>query len=223
MDGATIQGKVYYGYKQAALRVGLPFNHFRPPPGTPSIAPSSQIGSVLAAMAVGTATNFNFARPALETDYQFQCLADGTLLQVGDVLQNPTSLLNFFIGEMAPLMPVVAVRCNTMLTVRRRTPAAQVPGVNPYSGASFTEEITTLDGLVACVMLASAGKATRSGGLPGDAPGPMKYSIALSPLVDETMIAIDDAVLDSAGRRFIVAGYEKTPVSFVLEGVHMLA
>ena len=219
MDGATLQQKVYYGYAQAAKRVGHAHIQSRPVfGGTPTA-----IGSINAVMAVGPTTGFNFERPALEADFQFQCLADAAQLQIGDVLTDALSGVTYFIGGKAPLMPVIAIRCNATLSFERRSPPVQAPGLNAYSGASFANEIEAVTGIPACVIFASSGKSSRGTALPGDAPGPIKYEIHVSPLIDATMIALNDAVIDDAGRRFLVAGFEKTPVSFRLDTVHQVA
>jgi hypothetical protein len=224
MDGATIQGKVYYGYKQAALRVGLPFNQFRPAPGAPPTDLMNMIGSVLAVMSVATSSNFNFARPGLEEDFLFACLVDGTLVQIGDVLQNPDTGLLYLIAGMAPLMPIVAIRCNALFTfAQRSTTTPLVAGLNPYQGPSLANETDTLLGIPGCIMLSAVGKSTHGSGLPSDAPGPLKYKVHLSPLVDQTMINIDDSLLDDTGRRLQVTGFEKTAVSFRLDTVHLIA
>ena len=207
-----------------ALAVGSPFSHYRPALATNPVYLSNLIGTISAAMTVASASQYNFARAPNAHDFQFYCLADEAQLQIGDVLQG-AGAVNYFVGGLAPLGPPVAIRCNAALTFRRRTTFGRErgPGFNSYSGASFKNETETLTGVPACILLASAGKSTRADGLPGDAPGPIKYEIYVSPLIDQTMISLDDAVIDDAGRRFIISGFEKNPVSLRLDTVHEVA
>jgi hypothetical protein len=226
MDGETIQRKVYYGYQQAAARVGLAHNQFRPSlnPSALPLDASNLVGSIFAGMTVATSANFNPARPATDADFKFACLADGRVLQVGDILQRaPNSDPTYFIGAMDPLMPIVAVRCNAIVSVLRRSAGSLAPGLNPYSGPVLSGYTTLLNGLPASIQFVSTGRNSHGSTLPSDAPGPLKFRILLSPLVEPENIATDDFLTDDEGRRFMVSGFEKTPIGLSLDVVHVVA
>lgn len=221
MDGATIQAKVYYGYAQAAKRVGRPFVQFRAVSGVTTLA-SPSIAVINAAMTVASASGFNFQRPPLETDVLFSALVDGSLVQVGDILRDANGV-SFVVGSMAHLAPPVTIRANAVVRIFRRSVASLAAGLNAYQGPTLVNETATLANLPANIELTSAGKASRSTTLPSDAPGPLKYTLHLSPQVDTTMVAIDDAVIDDAGRRFMISGFERTPSTLRLDTVHIRA
>lgn len=219
MDGARIQAKVYDGYAKAAARVGRSYTQFRPALTASPLNPLVQIGTIKAAM-TPLASGFNFNRPATDTTLAFNCLADGALLQIGDVLSDEATAETFFVGAMEQLTPIVAIRCNAVVSVSKRAAGALAPGLNAYQGPTLGSETHAFAGLPAAILMVSAGRTTHSGELPADAPGPLKYEIHLFPTLDPTMVSLNDMVTDANGRRFMAAGFERTPISYRLDVVH---
>ena len=70
MDGALLQQKIYGGYAKSALRVGLPFDVYRPSGSVNPLAIGNKIATVRAAFTVHSASQFSFDRPGL-TDKSF--------------------------------------------------------------------------------------------------------------------------------------------------------
>ena len=224
MDGAKIQSKVYYGYQQAAARVGMPHGLYRSTDLFPPLENRNYLGDINAAMTVATASNFNFARPSLLKDSAFACLADGKVLMVGDYLQRNSDSVVFFIGAMEPIMPIVAVRCNGSISYRRRPSAGLKPGLNTYQGPVLAAETDVVDNIPAAIILQSSGRNTNANGLPSDAPGPLKFSILLSPTIDPQMHpVVGDTIWDDEGRRFLVGGVGDTPIALFLDVVHLVS
>lgn len=221
MDAATIQAKVYYGYAKSAQYVGQTFNHYRPQSGQPIIGSATLLGSLNAGMTPASASGFNFNKAGLDTNYFWACLADGTQLQVGDVLQDAAQ--TFFIAAMQPLLPMVAILANATITIKR----PQVPsvfGAVGYQGLTEATETTLISGLPAAIRVASSGKNTRGQELPADAPGPDKYTLFFSAtLLGSPPVMERDVIYDGMGRRFQVSGLEMTPVGPKVDAVRLLA
>jgi hypothetical protein len=220
MDAAAIQAKLYYGYGAAAARIGFPFKQFRAASGVTTLA-SPQIATLRASMTVAS-SGFNFGRPAKDDDHLFNCLVDGRATAVGDILQDASGV-SYVIGAMAPLLPILAIRCNAVVKLDRRAAVTLTPGLNPYQAPTLASQADLATSIPACISLESTGRNTHGAGLPSDAPGPLKYQLLLSPQAEAFDVAANDYLYDDAGRRFMVAGTEKTPIALRLDVVHLIA
>ncbi len=96
-----------------------------------------------------------------------------------------------------------------VISVKRPTAASGVGNLG-HGGPSIASEVLVVDGVSASIQLASSGRNSNMGALPGDSPGPLKWTIYISgadaqssPLIEER-----DVIYDDLGRRFQVAGYE---------------
>lgn len=111
-----------------------------------------------------------------------------------------------------------------VLTFKR--PAAEpASGAVAYQGVNEASETTIASGIRANVEISSSGRNSASGGLPGDSPGPIKWTIALPPNVAPTLPLImeRDVIYDDLGRRFQVSGYEPTAVGARIDCVRLMA
>ena len=95
------------------------------------------------------------------------------------------------------------------ISVKRPTTVSGVGNLG-HGGPATTNEKLVVAGIPASIQMASSGRNSNMGALPGDSPGPLKWSIYISaasaasiPIIQER-----DVVYDELGRRFQVAGYE---------------
>lgn len=218
MDGATLQARIYSGYAKAALRIGLPHTVYRPTSAANPIVGDNVVGVTLAAFTVHSAGNFNFDKPS---DYErptFHALVDGTAVQKGDYLVYPADGLGyFFIAEMSPLVPILAVQCNRIINVSTPGPAAFVDGPLPtYAGtigeAAATNEVPFLTQWPAAIIQGARSVATKL--LPGDV-GEGMWTVYV-PFWPGTNIQSGDIISDDLGNRYAVRTSELTDLGWRL-------
>jgi hypothetical protein len=195
VDGALLQTKVWYGYKQAAAHIGQSFNQHRATDGlTPPLA-----GTALQALVA----SFNVQDMAYKKSSQYGkalwwCVADGSQLLQGDYLSG--NGYTYFIGNMEPLLPITAVLCNRSVSLYR---PAQQQGVGQasYGGntqATQTQYLNQFPGSI----LATGRTAKNVTDLPGDASS--ANAVLCLPPVPGVQIVPYDVVMDDLKRRYLV-------------------
>ncbi len=203
MDGATLQAKVYAGYARAALRVGLPYDLYRPTgPNNPT--GGAKLATLSAAFTVHGQANFQFGAPS---DYQkplFHALLDGTQVQIGDYLVSETNVQGaFFIASKDAGVPILAVQCNRVLTAWTPGPALAI-GANGYSGTNQGNETAIMIAWPASVLLGARG--VREQKLPEDA-GYGSWRI-LMPAWAGVTLRPGTILTDDLGNRMIIQSAE---------------
>ena len=118
-----------------------------------------------------------------------------------------------------------------VVTVKRPN-AEPTNGLVSYQGISAATETVVVSGLVANVEIASSGRYSASGNMPGDSPGPIKWTITLPPssvvaigaaVIQERDVIYDDYVTPASpkGRRFQVSAYQPTPLGARIDCVRL--
>ena len=203
MDGATLQAKVYAGYAKAALRIGLPYDLYRP---TSAFSPmgGAKLATLPASFTVHGPANFNFGVPS---DYQkplFHALLDGAQVQIGDYLLSETNVQGpFFIIAKDAGVPILAVQCNRTLSAWAPGPSLSV-GANDYSGTTQDNETAIMTAWPASVLLGARG--VRDQQLPEDA-GYGSWRI-LMPYWAGVIIRAGTILTDDLGNRMVVQSAE---------------
>lgn len=203
MDGATINAKIYAGRAQAALRLGLDYQLFRP---TAAINPFA--GSLLTLKAAFNSGDNNYAKPNLYGDPVWFGDFDGRLTQRGDYLVRGQQI--YFIAAMQPLLPIVCIDCNRIMSLVREPSAVSVGAVG-YSGESPDTQVAVLSGWPAAVIAGGRGEnagttlpaSARNGG----------YRILL-PTSVPVLINPSDVLIDDLGRRYVVESAELTDMGY---------
>lgn len=205
MDAAAIQAKVYYGYAKAAAHLGLPFQQFRPT--GPTNPTSGSPRATLPATFTVAGSTFAFGRSAKHEDALFNVLIDGSQTQVGDYLVGATD--TYFIASQQPMLPILAVRCNRVVTVATPGPAQAFGPSHVFSGTTTANEAALATGVPVSLLFDARGRSAEVG-LPTDLPSP--YFEGLFPLIPgldlRTSLILTDEQTPS--RRYIVAAAEKT-------------
>lgn len=111
------------------------------------------------------------------------------------------------------------------VTVKRPTSSGPSGGLLAYQGVRESAEVVVATGLPAVVDIASSGRNSSVGGLPADAPGPIKWTITLPPWIVATIPQIEerDVIYDDLGRRFHVSAYEPHPLGARIDVVRVEA
>lgn len=168
MDQAKIVSKIYYGYKQAALRLGAPYVIYRAtsainPIQDPNIPDDSP---VMASFAVNWAYNkFQNYGNAI-----YIGIFDGRVTQVGDYLVKDD--ITYFIGSMEDVKPILTVRCNALITVKR--PFGETTGgLQGYSGRTAETDVVKYQDVPASLLIKTTKGVTNNVGLPTDTRQPL--------------------------------------------------
>lgn len=206
MDGATLQQRVYYGYAQAAKRIGLSFDQYRPTTATTAMASGNLLRSMTASF---NAQDMRYSKPNGYGKATWYCLADGRLLQVGDYLTGNGS--TYFIAAMQPLLPILAVECNRTVTVYRPQQQAGV-GALGYGGNTAANETAVVTSFPASILIGAKAE-TNAVKLPGDGRS-MAQVMLLPPIPGAVQIKNNDIVKDDLGNRYIIFGAELTDLGW---------
>ncbi len=202
-DGTSIQAKIYHGYAKAAQKLGLSYGHYRPLTANDPITDPNQ----LATLSASFCPDGSYRKPSAYGKPLWQCLADGSQLQVGDYLAGGST---FFIAAMQPLLPIIAVECNRVVTVSRPGPADFV-GSGPYGASTPGTEVKLMTGWPASVLQGTKGE-KNDVNLPGDVRLP--WWAILMPQFADVVIETSDILTDDLGRRYIVSSAELTDLGW---------
>lgn len=211
MDAATLQQKIYYGYSIVGSKIGYEYTIYRSASPIEPIAPAnipSPNGTVNASFSVqGNYLKYqNYGVP------QWQCYADGRILQPWDYLQSNDYGI-WFIASMDPLLPILSVQCNEVITITR--PATPSYGPNGgYAGRTRATDVTVYQNVPASVLLQSSKGTNNPVKLPTDTKQPL-YMV-LMPIFGDTPIETTDLVTDSSGKQYIIWQVELTNLGYRL-------
>lgn len=206
MDGATLQQRVYYGYTQAAQRIGLPFSQYRPGGASGALASGNLLRSITASF---NAQDMQYGKPNLYGKATWYCLADGRLMQVGDYLSGNGS--TYFIAAMQPLLPILAVECNRTVTVYRPQQQSDIGAVG-YGGNTQSNQLAIVTAFPASILIGAKAE-TNAVKLPGDGRSVAQVML-LPPIPGAVQIKNNDIVEDDLGNRYLVFGAELTDLGW---------
>lgn len=206
---SSIQARIYRGYGKAGKVLGLTYVQYRPRTSGAAIDAANVIQRLPASFSV----NFDFAQPNKYGAPLWKCLADGRQLAVGDYLDrrmDPAS--TFFIAGMQPMLPILAVECNRVLTFTRPSKPLQPYGVQPYnSGGEPGDQDEILTEWPASVLEGPKGLATDNK-LPGDTRAP--WWRVLMPAFPGLTIAYGDRCTDEIGNAYTISSAELTDLGW---------
>lgn len=206
MDGATLQSRIYAGYAKASLRIGLTFSQYRPTATTAPITAPYLLRTMLASF---NAMDMHYGKPNLYGKPLWYCIADGSLLAVGDYLTGNGS--TYFIAAMQPLLPILAVECNRTVTLYRPQQQAGVGAVG-YGGNTAQNETMMASGFPASVLQGTKGE-HGDVKLPGDVRNPW-WSALLPNIPGGVRLRSDDVMVDDQGRRYTLSSTEQTDLGW---------
>jgi hypothetical protein len=206
MDGALLQSKVYAGYAKAAAKIGLTFSQYRPTTGTAALAAGNKLGTLPVSF---NAQDFGYSKPSKYGNAVWYCLADGTQLAPGDYLEGNGA--TYFIAAMQPLLPILAVKCNRVVTLYRPQQQTGVGAVG-YGGNTAGNQTVIASGFPASILQGSKGEKGEVN-LPGDVRSPW-WILLLPNLPGALYLRTDDIVIDDFGRRYTLSSVEQTELGW---------
>lgn len=199
MDQFGISQKVNRGYGIAARFLGVPFQQYRP---LDPLAPlANPLGNLQADFDV--APGFTYAAPAKFANPIYYGLFDATGVIVADILIGPTG--TWFVAGMEPNKPVLCVRSNRVVDVRR--PSDSIGDRKFYGGDVRTEETDIAVGVPVSQLQGTKGE-RGSAGLPGDAR--VSWAALLMPLLPNFAPQPFDRIYDDLGNAWTLSSIELT-------------
>lgn len=207
MDGATIQARVNRGYGIAAAKVGLPHDLYRPSDVRSPIRLVNRVATLPAAF--DARPSYKFQIPGLQTDAERYALVDGDQIQPGDYLVGPGGTV--FVAALPPLMPIVCIACNAILSLRRLGAPVGFGAIPDRTDASAGETLLW-EGWPASMRFGGRGR-SGSDDLPGDLPSP-EYMVMLPAIPDAPDPRPGDVIVDDKGRRLAVGWWESSELGW---------
>jgi hypothetical protein len=235
--GAGLPVDVNDAYAQTAQALGLPYQVFRSSASNPFQTTPIETTPVVVTSA--KSSGFDYKRSSTYDDVLFSLQADFTNIQIGDYLVGPAGTL--FIADMPSLRPVVAVLCNTTVSVTRpseqlSSTGGQAPGLpsqpgntgsywgsstKPTTDPSGPGEVAIKSGIPAS-MIGTTGRATGLGELPSDAPGPSRWRVYVpQSAFPKGAIKDRDILTDDQGERLQVSADYFSTIGYRLECVRL--
>lgn len=109
----VVQAAIYAGAAAGAQASGRPYAVYRPIDALASIGPDNLVTTLPAAFSAelryGVESAHEYNKPT------WSCVIGGNQTRPGDILVGQNA--NWFIVSMEPLLPVIAVRCNAIVTI----------------------------------------------------------------------------------------------------------
>lgn len=237
VTGAGLPVDVGDAYAQTAQALGLPYQVFRSAASNPLQTTPVETTPVVVTSA--KSPGFDFKRSSTYDDVLFALQADFTNIHIGDYLVGPAGTL--FIADMPSLRPVVAVLCNTTVSVTRpgqqlSSTGGQAPGLPSQPGntgsywGSSTKVTTDPNGAgeiaiksgIPASMIGTTGRATGVGELPSDAPGPSRWRVYVpQSAFPKGTIKDRDILTDDQGERLQVSADYFSTIGYRLECVRL--
>ncbi|MBO4120281.1 hypothetical protein J5T34_05945 [Cupriavidus gilardii] len=203
MDAAKLQGKIYSGYAKAAKRIGYVYDVFRPTSAADPL--TKKVASLNASF---SAREWTYTKANLPDRPYWYCLIDGGQTAVGDYLVRDQNV--YFVAGMQSELPILAVQCNGSVWMSRPATDDQVGDVGYGGSCAHTDTpiIGTPGGAGWPASILFGGRTRRYEPLPASADE-HGFRILL-PASIPTVVRAADMLTDDLGRRFQVAGAERT-------------
>jgi hypothetical protein len=197
---ALIQAKVWNGYAQAAKRLGVSYQFYRPAGSYPGAAVISLPVSL-------NAEDMKYSKPQKYGKATWYALVDGTSLQAGDYFIGPQG--TFFVAGLQPLLPILVVECNRTVSLSR---VAALSGINAPSYGGMQNEVAYATGVPCSILQGTKGE-KGDVGLPADTRMPW-WNILMPASVGAVIFG--DLIIDDMERRYIVSSSELTSLGYRL-------
>lgn len=205
MNGARLQTLIYRGYQKAALRIGTDFDVYRSTSAIDPLLSTNLITSLLASANI----SWSYEKANRHGNAVWQLIADGRLLQCSDYLVGEST---FFIAGMQPLLPILAVKCNRTLTIKRPTQPTGIGAVG-YGGYLDATAKVIMQNCPAA-LLESGKSETNTVQLPTDAK--VSWYRVLLPALANVILKTGDIITDEASLQYMTNSAELTELGWRL-------
>jgi len=208
MDATKLQAKINGGYAKAAQRLGLSCGQYRPASATSA---AIALGNLLRSLPASfNAEDMSYSKPNKYGKATWYCLADGSLLAVGDYLVQPDGSA-YFVAGLQLHLPIFVVGCNRVVNVLRPQGLTGVGAVG-YGGNTDAAETALVTQYPASVLQGTKGDKSPTG-LPGDTRVPW-WIVLLPPIPGTPILRTGDIITDDLARRYAISSAELTDLGW---------
>ncbi len=207
MDAQRIDDRIAWAGNRVARHIGTPADAFRPVGPLMPLAPKNRY---LRLPAVFSTSPVNFGQVAGYGSSICYGHFDSSYTRPGDYLVQ--SNRTYFIASQERLHPILCVRTNATLTIKRSQPTSLI-GSNGYGGTPIDGMLLVLHAWPASVLGMSTG-GTSQAGLPVDVVLP-QWTV-LMPSYAESQVLSGDTVSDGATLKGTVVSSEHTMLGWRL-------
>lgn len=207
MDASQLVVRVNHGNGKAAQRLGSIVSHYRATsPFTPLETTPLQL------LPASFVTDYSYMRAARFGQAARTGIFDATLVRVGDFLVSPSEG-TFYVAAMPSLQPILCVKAERLITLRRTTSEGPGIGMQEYGGTTTAREEAIMTDWPASILMSRSGE-----------HGPLRlpaethnawYSI-LMPAFRGVCIQAGDFIGDDTGWRYVITGTELTDMGWRL-------
>lgn len=211
MDARQLAAKVNQGNGKAAKHLGGTACHYR------AVSPFNPLDAqpqreLSASFAAGN----SYIRSARFGQATWIGIFDAAGFEAGDILVSTGG--TFYVAAMPLLQPILCVRTERLVSIRRTVQAGNDTGLKDYSGTTAASETLIMSGWPASILLSRSGEHS-----PLKLPGEMRsaWHIMLMPAFKGVSLQTGDFVTNEAGQRYIISGTELTDMGWRLTALQV--
>jgi hypothetical protein len=205
MDGRKLQDRLYLGLGLSARHVGQTADAFRP---KGSSDPLDSQNRFLRLPAIFVSAKGNSGRTNVYGEALWHGIFDASYTRPGDYLVQQTG--KFFIASQAPLLPVLCVKANRIISVVRPNMQTNTAS-NAYGGYTSGSSAMLMEGWPASVLGETRSSASMAN-LPTDQAIP--YWNILLPVIAHIALSPGDLITDDLNQTAVIAGSELTDLGW---------
>ncbi|KHJ66600.1 hypothetical protein QU24_18590 [Pantoea rodasii] len=212
MDALQLSARVSKGNGKAAKRLGSIARHYR------AVSPFGPLKTdSLQLLSASFTTDYGYMRAARFGQAARIGIFDATGFEVGDILVSEEEG-TFYVAAMPLLQPILCVKAERLITLRRTAAHGANGGLQDYGGTTAASENTIISDWPASILLNRSGEHSPLK-LPGEARSAW-YGI-LMPAFGNLHIHTGDFVTDDGGQRYVVTGTELTDMGWRLTAMRL--
>ncbi|MGV2880695.1 hypothetical protein D9O29_05720 [Pantoea vagans] len=211
MDAHMLSMKANQGNGKAAKRLGSSARHYR------AISPFNPLKiPPLRQVCASFVTDYGYMRAARFGQAVRLGIFDAAGFEAGDMLISGEG--TFYVAAMPLLQPIVCVKCEHLVSIRRTAQPHSDAGLQGYGGTTAANEKLIMSGWPASVLLSRGGEQS-----PLKLPGETRsaWHNILMPAFRDVSVHAGDFVTDEVGHRYVISGTELTDMGWRLTALQV--
>lgn len=207
MNVSQLMARVNQGNGRAAKRLGSLAYHHR------AVSPVRPLDTApLQTLSASFTTDYGYMRTARFGQAARIGIFEATRFRVGDFLVSPAEG-TFYVAAMPPLQPILCVKAERRVTLKRTIVAGNDAGIQDYGGTRPDREKVLMEGWPASILLHRSGEHNPIK-LPGESRS--AWFGILMPAFGNLHIYAGDFITDDCGERYVITGAELTNMGWRL-------
>jgi len=213
MDAHQLAAKVNQGNGKAAKHLGGIARHYR---ATSPFYPLE--AQPLRQISASFATDYGYRRAARFGQATCIGIFDAEGFGTGDMLVSGEG--TFYVAAMPLLQPILCVRAERLVSIRRTAQTGNDAGLQDYGGTTAANEKLIMSGWPASILLSRTGERS-----PNRLPAETRsaWHSMLMPAFRGVSLHAGDFVTDDSGLRYVISGTELTDMGWRLTAFKVTA